>query len=46
MATVGANVSDSLKQVGRNVDKTIKTATDSVTKGFSGFNGHKVDDGD
>ncbi len=45
-AQVGANVSDSLKQVGRNVDKTIKTATDSVTKGFSGFNGHKVDDGD
>ena len=42
-AKVGANVSDSLQQVGKNVEKTIKKATDSVTKGFSGFNGHKVD---
>ncbi|HET9563155.1 MAG TPA: hypothetical protein VFP27_01270, partial [Mycobacterium sp.] len=46
VATVGANVSDSLQQVGQNVEKTIQKATDSVTKGFSGFNGHKVDDGD
>ena len=46
VATVGANIGDSLQQVGQNVEKTIKKATDSVTKGFSGFNGHKVDDGD
>ena len=43
VATVGANIGDSLQQVGKNVEKTIKKATDSVTKGFSGFNGHKVD---
>ena len=42
-AKVGANVGDSLQQVGKNVEKTIKKATDSVTKGFSGFNAHKVD---
>ena len=42
-AKVGANVSDSLQQVGQNVEKTIKKATDSVTKGLSGFNAHKVD---
>ena len=41
LAKVGANIGDSLQQVGKNVDKTIKKATDSVTKGFSGFNGHK-----
>ena len=46
LATVGANIGDSLRQVGQNVEKTIQKATDSVTKGFSGFNGHKVDDGD
>ena len=40
VATVGANIGDSLQQVGKNVEKTIKKATDSVTKGFSGFNGH------
>ena len=43
VATVGANIGDSLQQVGKNVEKTIKKATDSVTKGFSGFNGHTVD---
>ena len=43
VARVGANVGDSLQQVGKNVDKTIKKATDSVTKGVSGFNGHNVD---
>ena len=43
VATVGANIGDSLQQVGKNVEKTIKKATDSVTKGFSGVNGHKVD---
>ena len=43
VATVGANIGDSLQQVGQNVEKTIKKATDSVTKGFSGFNAHKVD---
>jgi hypothetical protein len=43
LAKVGANIGDSLQQVGQNVEKTIKKATDSVTKGFSGFNGHKVD---
>jgi PE-PPE domain len=42
LAQVGANVGDSFQQVGKNVDKTIKKATDSVTKGFSGFKGHKV----
>ena len=42
-AKVGANIGDSLQQVGQNVEKTIKKATDSVTKGFSGFNAHKVD---
>ena len=46
LATVGANIGHSLHQVDQNVDKTIQKATDSVTKGFSGFNGHKVDDGD
>ena len=46
VATVGANVIDSLQQVRQNVETTIKKATDSVTKGFSGFNGHKGDDGD
>ena len=40
VAKVGANIGDSLQQVGKNVEKTIKKATDSVTKGFSGFNGH------
>ena len=43
VATVGANIGDSLQQVGKNVEKTIKQATDSVTKGFSGFKGHTVD---
>jgi hypothetical protein len=43
VATVGANIGDSLQQVGKNVEKTIKKATDSVTKGFSGFKGHTVD---
>ena len=43
VATVGANIGDSLQQVGQNVEKTIKKATDSVTKGFSGFKGHTVD---
>jgi hypothetical protein len=42
LGKVGADVSDSLQRVGKNVDKTIKKATDSVTKGFSGFKGHKV----
>ena len=46
LAKVGANLGDSLQQVGQNVEKTIKKSTDSVTKGFSGFNGHKVDEGD
>ena len=48
LAKVGANIGHSLHQIGQNVEKTIQKATDSVTKGkgFSGFNGHKVDDGD
>ena len=43
LAKVGGNIGDSLQQVGKNVEKTIKKATDSVTKGLSGFNGHNVD---
>ena len=43
LAKVGANLAHSLQQVGQNVETTIKKATDSVTKGFSGFNGHTVD---
>jgi len=46
VATVGANIGDSLQQAGQDVDKTIKKATDSVTKGFSGFKGHTVDSKD
>jgi PE-PPE domain len=42
VAKVGANFGDSLQQVGKNVEKTIKKATDRVTKGFSGFTGHNV----
>ena len=43
VATVGTNIGDSLQQVGQNVEKTIQKATDSVTKGLSGFTGHTVD---
>ena len=43
LAQVGANIGDSLQQVGTNVGKTIKTATDRVTTGVSGFTGHNVD---
>ena len=43
VARVGANIGDSLQQVGENVEKTIKKATDRVTKGFTGLNGHNID---
>jgi hypothetical protein len=41
LANVGAN--HPLRQAGQDVGNALKQATDSVTEGFSGFNGHKVD---
>jgi PE-PPE domain len=40
---IGAKIHDSLQQVAENVDKAVHQATDSLGKGLSGFNAHKVD---
>jgi PE-PPE domain len=42
-AKFGANVGDTLRQAADNVKKTVRHATDSVTRGLSGLNGHNVD---
>ncbi len=42
-AKAGANIGGSLQQLGQNVVKTVKKATDSVTKGLGGFSGHRAE---